>query len=499
MTSESRERWSKILWAALLVCLPVTSFKYIPLLGSGTYVRPLAIYPMVLLLSLLALRLVKKEIKNPVPSHFLLVGLFVLAILTSSAIGGINIPVPLGGVTYFDRIIRSLVTLVVGLGFYISATWMNQDEEDVSFSVRWLMVGLGISLIWAVIQFVGLNTGHRSELTRLQSTFSIRGLVKNKRVSGFAFEPSWLAGQLATIYLPWLVASFIQNFKPWKTSLINKLPGGKFLSAWIDPINICLLGGSILVLFFTYSRSGLAIVLAGFVITYLLAGNKQVTDLRKWLLSGMTLSPGSPLAFGNILTRVALILLVVAILTGAGFFLADKGYIAAFFQTDPTSITEYIQKAYLGPRFAYLGSALTAYQHHPIFGVGFGASGFWIYQNMPDWSLAGNPEIALQLSPSTNIFPNPKNILVRLLAETGIIGFSIYLVFLTSMFAIALKLLRFRDTSLPGGYNWIGTAGIFGLVTILLLGFSIDSVAMPEIWILPGILTGVISNKGDEI
>jgi hypothetical protein len=48
-----------------------------------------------------------------------------------------------------------------------------------------------------------------------------------------------------------------------------------------------------------------------------------------------------------------------------------------------------------------------------------GASGFYIYQNLPDWSLTTVPEIASSLSPENRLYPNPKNLYVRLLAETG--------------------------------------------------------------------------------
>ncbi len=37
----------------------------------------------------------------------------------------------------------------------------------------------------------------------------MRELVRTNRVSGMAYEPAWLAGQLVTVYLPWLLASLI--------------------------------------------------------------------------------------------------------------------------------------------------------------------------------------------------------------------------------------------------------------------------------------------------
>jgi hypothetical protein len=45
-----------------------------------------------------------------------------------------------------------------------------------------------------------------------------------------------------------------------------------------------------------------------------------------------------------------------------------------------------------------------------------------MYDNLPDWALTTVPEIARQLAPSNRLYPNPKNMYVRLLAEGGSAG-----------------------------------------------------------------------------
>ena len=37
----------------------------------------------------------------------------------------------------------------------------------------------------------------------------MRELVIANRISGMAYEPAWLAGQIATVYLPWLFAALL--------------------------------------------------------------------------------------------------------------------------------------------------------------------------------------------------------------------------------------------------------------------------------------------------
>ena len=76
--------------------------------------------------------------------------------------------------------------------------------------------------------------------------------------------------------------------------------------------------------------------------------------------------------------------------------------------------------------------------------MGLGASGFYIYQNLPDWALTTVPEIAKQLSPENRLYPNPKNLYVRLLAETGLIGFFLFVAFQFYMLGDMLNLFT-RD------------------------------------------------------
>ena len=130
-------------------------------------------------------------------------------------------------------------------------------------------------------------------------------------------------------------------------------------------------------------------------------------------------------------------------------------------------------------------ASMTAFQKYPMTGVGLGASGFWIYQNMPDWVLAGVPEISEQLSPLSSLYPNPKNLYVRLLTETGLAGFALFLAFYLTIFADALSLLRGSGVA-----RWLGAAGIFALAAVMLQGVSQDSFAMPEMWVNLGILVG---------
>jgi len=471
---------SRFLWALVLVTLPVTSFRYLPFMGAGTTVRPLALYPLALLLPILLVRLKRGEIQRPWPGALTILLAFLLTALATTAFGATLAPVELRGVDFFDRALRAGITLVIGLSFFVAAIWMNQSEIEVKFSVKWLLVGLVAHLIWGVIQFIGLNTGHRQDLLKIQQLFSVRGLVKNKRISGFAYEPSWLAGQIVTLYLPWLVASVLTRSR----ALRSQNPRHSLIIHWLEPL---LLGAALIGVLMTYSRSGLAVASLAGLVTFGLAGGETVRAFWGWVRAGFdrqrwTSKIAVVQAAGS---RVLLAVFAAAILGATGLFLADKGYIATFFKADKTNLFAYAVDVYLGPRLAYASAAMTAFQAYPLTGVGLGASGFWIYQHMPNWVLAGVPEISEQLSPLSNLYPNPKNLFVRLLTETGLAGLALFLAFYLAVFAETLSLLRG-----PEAARWLGAAGVFALTAVMLQGVSQDSFAMPELWLNLGILVG---------
>ncbi len=106
---------------------------------------------------------------------------------------------------------------------------------------------------------------------------------------------------------------------------------------------------------------------------------------------------------------------------------------------------------------------------------------------MPDWTQTVVPEIARQLSPDSGLFPNPKNLYVRLLAETGLIGFFLFLAFQFSLLGDALSALQ--QSSIP--WRYIGIAALFTWTALIFYNMTQDSLAIPDLWINLGILAGV--------
>ena len=185
--------------------------------------------------------------------------------------------------------------------------------------------------------------------------------------------------------------------------------------------------------------------------------------------------------------RLVVILVILGSASGALLFLSRKGYIARLWNTQASSVEDFLIQNSAGARVAYIWGSMGAYQDHPWTGVGLGSSGFYIYNNLPDWVMTTVPEIARQLSPDNTLYPNPKNLYVRLLSETGLIGFFLFIAFQFSILGDALTALNQRSAV----WRYIGIASVFTWLALIFYNMTQDSFAIPNLWINLGILVGL--------
>ncbi len=465
------EKLTYLFWGLALLTLPVTSFRWFPGLGEGTLVRPLALYPLALLFPLLFIQAWRRKITLFWAGAFLALGAFVLFVLFSGIAGSLLDPIPLRGQTYNGRVIRALITLFIGVAFFISAVWMNRNESDLRFSVKWIFAGLILDLAWSGLQAVTFYTNllEKEMVTHWQLAFSMRELVRTNRISGLAYEPAWLAGQLATIFIPFLFAAVLTNFRLTRVK-------------WLEP---ALLALSLLVVLATYSRGGLLTTVAAAGLTFLFFGRNIIRNVGSWFVNGFRQG------IFNILLRFGMIAVVFGALTGALLFLGQREYFRSLLSFEADDLSDYMVNISAGARGAYSAAAYETFEDHPLTGVGLGASGFYIYQNLPDWSLTTVPEIARQLSPENRLYPNPKNLYLRLLAETGLIGFILFLAFQFHVLGDALWLLKLNET----WARFAATAGVFAWLAITFYNFTQDSLTTPNIWLASGIVAGLSANS----
>ncbi|GAB4541407.1 MAG: hypothetical protein Fur002_09780 [Anaerolineales bacterium] len=492
-SQETLESAIKFLWAAALMSLPVTSFRWFPFLGETTYVRPLALYPLAALLPLIFIQWRRGRLRLNLSPAWIPLLLFVLWIFASAALGWAANPIPLRGQVYFGRMIRALATLFIGLAFFAAAHPMNQTEDDLRFTVQWILAGLCLDLAWSGLQEITFLGFLKKEMvTHWQRAFSMRELIRSNRISGLAYEPAWLAGQFATLFFPFLFAAVMTNYRVTRFR-------------WLEPALLIL---SLPVLLATYSRGGLLTSAAAAALTFALLGRGVLSAMWKWFAGGFRRAP-----VGATFLRLGIILAAAGIFAGAFFFLSQKEYISRLWKLDASSLSEYMVDIKAGARGAYTSAAYAVFEERPIFGVGFGASGFYLYENLPSWALTTVPEIAKQLSPENHLFPNPKNLYMRLLAETGLLGFVLYLAFQFHLLGDILALLKINGArSLPTldatledfalhkqrWYRFAATAGLFAWLAITFYNFTQDSLATPNLWIVLGSLAGVSASQIKE-
>lgn len=460
---------ARALWALTLLTIPITSFPLFPA-GEATYVRPLAFFPLALLLLVLLVCFFRREIMFPRLRVLtpLLVFIFVAAI--ASGIGLWLAPIPVRGQDVVGRMLRAWITLVIGIMFFLASAWMDRDEKDLRFTLRWLLAGLMLDVGWSSVQAASLYLQllPRELVNSFQRLFSLRSLVRTDRISGMAYEPAWLAGQLTTIYLPWLTAMVLTGYRA-------------FRHRWIGPALLFL---TLVVLVGTLSRGGLLTVVVAGLITGIAVGRGQIGSAWRWLTGRA--EGGAPMWL-----RASALVAGLALITGAGYYLASRNYINQLWSQPFTTLEDFMIRNYAGARGAYLVAALNIFSDYPWTGVGLGASGLYMYQRLPQWSLTFIPEVARLLSPQVNLLANPKNLFARILAETGIVGFSAYLSFLLSVLGVII--LAVRHTSLS--VRTAAVAGLFAWIALLIYNSTQDSFAIPNLWLNFGILAGLLGGR----
>jgi hypothetical protein len=115
--------------------------------------------------------------------------------------------------------------------------------------------------------------------------------------------------------------------------------------------------------------------------------------------------------------------------------------------------------------------------------VGLGNAGFFFTEHLAP--IGRRSYEILQALNQAIFLPNIKSFWIRLLAETGIFGTSLFLGWYILLWSASRRLVR--ETSIL--LRTLGWVGSFTLLTFLAEGFSIDSFALPYLWISLGLVT----------
>jgi O-antigen ligase len=303
-------------------------------------------------------------------------------------------------------------------------------------------------------------------LNELQSWISTRRLF-DKRISGMTYEPSWFAEQLTFTLMPLLFASVLSNHSIFRWRY-RKLT-----------IEMILLGWSGVALLFTFSRTGLAVFTGLLVVTLTLGLGRGLRDRKTpWL---QVLKVGLQI----LIILILLILVVFAVGQRNQYFSRLWGY-----WTDEESEGTFFYYIAFDQRFVYWETAYRVFEDHPAVGVGLGNFTFYFQDYLPDRQYK-NPELLMKLVPEVgrNQVVTVKNFLVRLLAETGLLGTAAFIAFLVAVTGCVIYLLL---SSEQASRFW-GRAGLLELIAFLPVTLSIDSFALPNMWVVFGLITASAS------
>jgi hypothetical protein len=266
---------------------------------------------------------------------------------------------------------------------------------------------------------------------------------------------------------------------------------------WRFQIEDVLLIAGLIVFMFSFLCIGLLALVIMLLFLGVLFVRRLFEKIHTWLIRQKTFKIKD-----SVLVRIALTLvlltLTLAIIFGAvgvlirvasqtdyRFQLIIDQLSSANLQDLPTSETDIILLArglaFL-ERTVYWFGGWNVFADYP-FGVGLGNAGFYIIDRLNSIGY-GSFEIRNILYQADSLM-NTKSFWVRLLAETGFIGFGIYLTWLYLLWRNS----TFIQTSHYPVMQIVGLAGKFFILAHLVEGFSIDSFAFPYVWVSAALIS----------
>lgn len=466
-------------WVLMIIMLPITSMPLIvKLIGSDTVGTPSGIVLLYLVVSWLVPFIIQRGSfpKQCVP----LLGFSLIAILSTAIASFLNIST-YKSIDITRNELEALVTLGIGLSYYFIAAIWPSDSNRLKSTTRCLnWIGL-LVISWSIAQFLvsAKEGGYPQWMRDIHDIYSVAPLYL-RRVTGFTLEPSWLAHQLNMLFLP-----------IWLASTVRKYTAHSFSALGLTFENLLLIGGAA-VLILTFSRVGLLAFLLMIAYLFICANLRLTRKLQSFILSRWHRSSniqrkGKVIITIGIVTLFIVIYLVVLIGLGVVLSRIDPRMEDLFrfsFKMD-NAILRYANKLNFATRLIYWQAGWDTFNDYPWLGVGLGNAGFFFMEKMSTyaWRLVEVRDLVYR---TTNLL-NTKSLWVRLLAETGIVGFAFFVAWFYILWQSANNIEN-NDSSMLRMWALSGKLIIIGF---FIEGFSIDSFAIPYLWFSLGLLTSV--------
>jgi O-antigen ligase len=134
-------------------------------------------------------------------------------------------------------------------------------------------------------------------------------------------------------------------------------------------------------------------------------------------------------------------------------------------------------------RITYWQTAFNVYVKYPWLGSGLGVAGYYYPETIPSFGYQLPETLSVMLYDS--FIPNAKNLWIRLLAETGIIGFSVFVSWVVVHWNNAKTVEKRKQSGLLPA---MGLAGQLLIIALIVEGFSLDTFGLPYYWIGFGLI-----------
>lgn len=335
-----------------------------------------------------------------------------------------------------------ILQMVLMMGFMYLTLNQNRFPKDVDRSVRWILAGAGLAILYGLYETLALARGlPYLDIRNALNTDFTRGF----REQGISFEGFAVPRARATFMEPLNFANYLLFALPLAYVALRRLRGGWRILSWA-----VLLAGPIAFLL-TNSRGAL------------LAAGAAALSLLLLVRSLRVLVRGT--------TRAAVLVVALAIAGGVVFTRLVPGL------SLPRVLAMFTSRVTIGlddPARVISDEAWQTFLANPILGVGFGNLPFY----MPISSLGGA------------FLVDAPNAYLRLLAETGVIGTLLYMAFLISLL---WGIARVARAAPAGELRWMGGAIYFALVADSVQRLSFVGIATDtHLWVLFGLAIALI-------
>ena len=422
--------------------IPFTSWKGLPFFGEYAKEGCFAFFALAAIITGVH-SVISRKIE--IPFRNLLFQLLLILFAWFLISGLINLPTIRNyffkGIGGYERFIRQYAVVIIsGVVFLITYynVFKRYDSLTLFYKVRRVFYySMIIVTSYAMLEILILKFG-MSFLYRILWFYNFFPFTEVKlfygvnRISSVTFEAPALATYLFTV-------------AGWMFSYVITERGLKrFIPALV----------TIALAFFSDSRAGLIIIFIQIVLFGILLIKKKKHH--------------------QLLIKIVFLSVLALIVVGA-----YKGKeIATYIQEKVTSFDVRDSRHSISnrSRFGIQYASYKVFQEHPVVGVGYGMQAYEGRKKYPKWATVGNWEFRKKyLNENDPRFPPGYNVYTRLMAETGIVGLAIFILFLTLILITTFGLIRKNDNryllavviciSMIGFYfNWlkVDTVRVFG-------------------------------------